>query len=168
MIANASEQIQAGGMGWLLPQRKKCLYIWNKLLKTSITALKYHRGELTSKFYLIQFRSSWFNSIAARTEAANEACQAFILLQGNSRLHSSTSLRKKKPSPPSKPIGVFMRRVNWFIFHQNKVFWEQRKQLGKVCFPDLQATDTSRKTQLPWSSPLIGARFLICFPLTQE
>lgn len=53
---------------------------------------------------------------------------------------------KEKPSPPSKPTAACMRRTNWSTFHQNTVFWKQRKQLGKICFPDLQATDRSRKT----------------------
>lgn len=154
-------------MRGLLPQRKKCHYIWNKLLKISITTLKYHREEHTSKFYLIQFRSSWLNSTAARAEAANQACQAPILLQEQFQTPQFHKCEKKKPSPPSKPIAACMRKANWSLFHQNKVFWKQRKQLGKVYFPDLQATDVSRNTQLPWSSPLIGARCLTCFPLTQ-
>lgn len=155
MIVNASEQIQAGGMRWLLPQRKTCHYIWNKLLRISITTLKYHREEHTSKFYLIQFGSSWFNSRAARAEAANKACQALILLQElfqTLQFHKSEE-KKKKPSPPAKLIGACMRSENWSIFHHNKVFWKQRKQLGKVCFPNLQAADTTEKHNFLEAAP---------------
>lgn len=121
----------------------------------SVTTLQYHREEHTSKFYLIQFRSSWFNSSAARAEAANEACQALILLQSYSRLPSSTSLWKKSPPHLQNPQLPVWEEQTGPHFTRTRFSGSRENNWGRFVFQIYKLLIEAGK-QLPSSSPLIG------------
>lgn len=153
-------------MRWLfLPQRKQCHYIWNRLLKISITTLKYH-----GQFYLIQLRSSCYLTEVVRAEAVEKpielpsCCRATpgsAVPQGWEENQTLLALKTRKHlSEKSKLVHV----------SPEQGFLEAKKTIREdFSFSDLQATDTSRKTQLSFdSSHFIDACCFTSFPLTQE